>query len=59
MVTELIQRGCDINTADGNGHTPLHHATFHGICKDTIKLLNDLSGKDGVAKLVVDAKVRR
>ncbi|GMH93556.1 hypothetical protein TL16_g12661 [Triparma laevis f. inornata] len=59
VVTELIQRGCDINTADGNGHTPLHHATFHGICKDTIKLLNDLSGKDGVAKLVVDAKDNR
>ncbi|GMI07680.1 hypothetical protein TrVE_jg13134 [Triparma verrucosa] len=59
MVKEIIQRGCDINTADGNGHTPLHHATFHGICKDTIKLLNDLSGKDGVAKLVVDAKDNR
>lgn len=38
LVTSLIARGCDINTADGNGHTPLHHATFHGICRDMIKV---------------------
>ena len=59
LVESLIARGCDINTADGNGHTPLHHATFHGICKDVVKLLHSLSGKDGRSALIVDAKDNR
>jgi len=56
IVEELVARGCDVNTADGNHYTPLHHATTHG-CKEVIKALKELSGKGGrkKAKLVVDA----
>jgi hypothetical protein len=55
VVRELVERGCDLNTADGSGHTPLHHACFYGQ-KDAIKELAALSGKNHAAKLVVDAK---
>ncbi|GMI37779.1 hypothetical protein TeGR_g6225, partial [Tetraparma gracilis] len=55
IVRDLVMRGCDINTADGNGHTPLHTAAFLGM-KDTVKELAAISGKNGAAKLVVDAK---
>ena len=60
LVEEIIMRGCDLNTADGNGHTALHHATTHG-CKEAIKCLQHLGGGKGGqrAKLVVDPKDNR
>ncbi len=58
IVRDLVARGCDINTADGNGCTPLHHACFYGR-KGMVKLLAALAGKDGAAKLAVDAKDNR
>ena len=54
-IRELVARGCDLNTADGSGHTPLHDAAFHGRA-DAIEQLASLSGKNGGAKLVVDAR---
>ena len=50
LVTELASRGCDFNSADGNGHTPLHHACFYGQ-KEMIKCLHALSDKNQSAKV--------
>ena len=59
LLTELVSRGCDYNSADGNGHTPLHHACFYGQ-KEMIKCLHALQDKsDAGAKLVLDAKDNR
>ena len=58
IVRDLVGRGCDLNTADGNGHTPLHTCAFLGV-KEAVVELAALSGKNGGAKLVVDAKDNR
>mmetsp|Transcript_20594 Transcript_20594/g.43127 ORF Transcript_20594/g.43127 Transcript_20594/m.43127 type:complete len:331 (+) Transcript_20594:108-1100(+) len=59
MISNLLARGCPINTSDGNGHSPLHHCTFYGQARDAIKLLHSLSGKGNVGKLKVEAPDNR
>jgi hypothetical protein len=56
IVSELLERGCDMNSCDGRGHSALHHASFHGQTA-TIKFLSTYGGKDKKSqKLIVDVK---
>ena len=48
LMESLALRGCDVNSADGNGHTPLHHASFYGR-KEVVKILVDLGKSTGGA----------